>query len=122
MPGYDRTGPGGAGPRSGRGLGRCGRPDDGTASVEDTYQNDRAGWSAGRRGGGRGRGFGDGGRGRRQGFGTGRRAIDDLGGSEVRPRRRRAFLSRRIRELTEQLGKLNQLLSDDPPGSVPDQE
>lgn len=122
MPGYDRTGPVGAGPRTGWGLGSCRQSADGTRAGEDPYRGEDAGWLGRPGAGGRGRGFGNGGRGRRRGFGTSPRAIDDLGASEVRPRRRRAFLTRRIRALTAQLDRLNQLLSDDRSGGVQDQE
>ena len=120
MPGYDRTGPVGNGPRTGRGLGRCRRAVEKTRSVEDPYQDEGAGGN-GRPWGG-GRGFGNGGRGRRRGFGMGWRASQDPAGSDVTPRRGQAFLRRRIRELTEQLDGVNQLISDDSPGGVQDQE
>jgi len=118
MPGYDRTGPVGNGPRTGRGRGRCRQAAERTRSVEDPYQGEDGG------GNGRpwGRGFGNGGRGRRRGFGMGWRANQDPAGSDVTPRRGQAFLRRRIQELTEQLDGVNQLLSDDSPGGVQDQE
>jgi len=122
MPGYDRTGPVGNGPRTGRGLGRCRRAAERTRSVEDPYQGEDAGWFDQPWGGGRGRGFGNGGRGRRRGFGMGWGASQDPAGSDVTPRRRQAFLRRRIRDLTAQLDGVNQLLSDDSPGGVQDQE
>jgi len=43
----------------------------------------------------------------------GRRAIDDPAASDVTPRRRQAFLRRRIEELTAELDQVNQLLSED---------
>ena len=52
MPGFDRTGPGGMGPMTGGGRGRCGRSADDAA----------AGFGQGRGRGGRGRGFGGGAR------------------------------------------------------------
>ena len=116
MPGYDRTGPVGAGPRTGRGVGRCRRASEETRSVEDRYQGGDAGWDGRPWAGGRGRGFGGGGRGRRRGFGMGWRASQDLLSSDLTPRRRQAFLQRRIRELTAQLDRVNQLFSDDSPG------
>lgn len=51
MPGFDATGPTGQGPRTGRGLGRCG----GTGQAQGQGGMGRGG----------GRGFGQGGRGRR---------------------------------------------------------
>ena len=70
MPGFDNTGPGGRGPRTGRGQGRC-APTAGDTSTE------QADWGAGRgygRGYGRGLGRGagrGGGRGYGRGFGAG---------------------------------------------------
>ncbi len=68
MPGFDRTGPLGEGPMTGRGLGRCGK-------AKTTLASDVAPGRAVRLGdgpvGGRGPGRG-GGRGRRGGRGRGR--------------------------------------------------
>jgi len=70
MPGFDRTGPEGQGPMTGRGLGRC-NPDN-EFNEEDDIRFGR-GWGRGR-GLGRGRGFGRGfGGGYGRGFGGGRR-------------------------------------------------
>jgi hypothetical protein len=67
MPGYDRTGPWGRGPRTGGGFGVCGAP------AQDAESDPRA----------YGRGFGRGGRGLQRGFrrgfcffGRGRNAVD----------------------------------------------
>ena len=122
MPGYDRTGPVGTGARTGRGLGRCGRPADRTTEVEEPYQDDRVGGYGRRSGGGGGRGFGSGGQGRRRGFGMGRRAIDDPAGGDVTPRRRQAFLRRRIEELTAQLDRVNRLFSGGSRDGTQDQD
>jgi len=116
MPGYDRTGPVGAGPRTGRGRGRCQRAAERTRSGDDPYQGEDPG------GGARRRGFGNGGRARRRGFGIGWRASQDPAESDVTPRRRQAFLRRRIRELTAQLDGVSQRLSDDAPGGVQNRE
>ena len=116
MSGYDRTGPLGNGSRTGGGLGRCGRPADGTRPVGDPSRDEGdegEGRYGRRRGGGRGRSFGRGGRGRRWGFRMGRRAINDPAASDVTPRRRQAFLRRQIRELTKELDRVNQFLSED---------
>ena len=70
MPGFDRTGPAGQGPRTGRGMGKCGRVKRGTRA--DAGQSFNASWDTERpmgRGAGRGRGA-TGGRG--QGKGRGR--------------------------------------------------
>lgn len=70
MPGFDKTGPEGQGPMTGRGLGRC-NPDN-KLNEEDDIRFGR-GWGRGR-GPGRGRGFGGGfGGGYGRGFGGGRR-------------------------------------------------
>ena len=111
MPGYDRTGPVGSGSRTGRGLGRCGRPDDRTTGIEDGYLDGRVGWFARPRGGARGRGFGRRRRGRGRGFGAGWSDVDDPVADDLRPRQRHAFLRRRIQELTEQLDRLTKLFS-----------
>lgn len=121
MPRNDRTGPAGAGPRTGRGLGRCGRSADRTTEVEHPYQDYRVGWFGRRWGGGRGRGLGSGGQVRRR-FGMGWRTIEDPAGEDVTPRRQQAFLRRRIRELTAQLDRLNQLFSSDSRDGTQDQE
>ena len=68
MPGLDRTGPNGEGPRTGRGLGKC---NPANRKDSDTRENDQQDFG--------GRGFrggpgwsGGGGRGRGRGFGRGR--------------------------------------------------
>jgi hypothetical protein len=68
MPGFDRTGPMGEGPRTGRGLGRCGKAKTAVNSDVIPGRGPRLGDGAV---GGRGRGRG-GGRGRRGGQGRGR--------------------------------------------------
>jgi hypothetical protein len=88
MPGRDRTGPMGEGPRSGRGLGDCGERDDGGGF---------------RRGGGRGRGWSHGGgrfrgSGRGRGLGTGRGSRATATDTEI--------LENRIRDLEERLAEL----------------
>ena len=113
MPRYDRTGPVGAGSRTGRGLGRCGRPADGTRPVEDPYQDEGTEWFGQPWGGGRGR---------RRGSGMGGRASQDAAGSDLTPRRRQAFLRRRIQELTAQLDRVNKLFSGDSPDGTQDEE
>ena len=95
MPGMNGTGPGGEGPRTGRGMGRC-RPgakakrppevEEG-AAVEQAETPEQSGWSGGFGGGGgrgRGRCRGNGGRGRGGGFGGG----GGGGGRRVRMRQR----------------------------------
>jgi hypothetical protein len=120
MQGYERTGPVGAGPHWGEGLSDRGGASDGTGFPANPCRN-QGSWRKGRDGGG-GRRFRRRRGGLRGGFRIRSRAAEDAGRSDVTPRRRQAFLRRRIRELTEQLDRLNQLLSDDPPGGVRDQE
>jgi len=71
MPGEDRKGPLGEGPRTGRGLGRCNNStsDEKVTDQQNTTGNVGPGWGRGRglgrgmgRGLGRGRGFGQGNR------------------------------------------------------------
>lgn len=109
MPGYDRTGPVGAGPLTGRGLGRCGGFAGRARGLEEPYDDYRVGWFPRR--GGRGRGGGRGGRGNRWGFGMGRWAIGDPDADDLTAGPGQAFLRRRIKELTEQLDRLNRQLS-----------
>ena len=68
MPGYDRTGPMGEGPKTGRGLGRCGKA---KTSPRSDVTPGRAAGLGDSPVGGRGLGRG-GGRGRRSGRGRGR--------------------------------------------------
>ena len=124
MPGYDRTGPLGSGPRTGRGRGRCGSPADETTGIAGQYAGERMGRFGRRFGGGRGRGFGSGGwgRGGRFGFGMGSRAFDDGAGDDLTPRQRQSFLSRRIGELKAELDRMRELLSEDSQDETRDQE
>ena len=115
MPGYDRSGPRGIGPRTGWGQGRCGQPTGRTEAVGDTDRDDDAG-CYGRR---QGRGFGGGGGGRRRGFGTGRRARGAADG-DVEPGRRQGFLRQRIEELAQELARMKQLLSKDAQDGAPE--
>mgnify|MGYP006293788227 CR=1 FL=1 len=65
MPGFDRTGPSGQGPMTGRGLGRCNpntRDIPADIANNQDYRDNPLGRGFGR-GFGRGRGFGGGGRG-----------------------------------------------------------
>ena len=117
MPGYDRSGPHGIGPRTGRGQGRCGQPTERTRAVEDGHQDEDAG-RYGRRQGGGGR-FGGGGGERRRGFGTGRRARGAADG-DIEPGRRQGFLRKRIEELAQELARMKQLLSKDAQDGAPE--
>lgn len=120
MPGYDRTGPQGYGPRTGRGLGRCGPLAARETGIGGPFPENRVGWY----GRGWGRGFGRGGWGRRGGFGRGIgwRAFDDGAGDELTPRQQQAFLRRRIGELKAELDRMSVLLSEDSRDETRDQE
>lgn len=122
MPKNDRTGPLGAGPRTGRGLGRCGRAAHGSRGVDDSFRDEGAGRCGRRWRGGGGRGFGDGGRGRGRGFGMGGRSNRDPDPSDGTTHRMQAFLRRLIRELTAQLDGLSRPLSADSSGGARDRE
>ncbi len=92
MPGYDRTGPNGQGPITGRGLGPCG-------AEESSYRRGMPigrGFGYGRRGGfsgGRGFGFG-------RGRGLGRGFIGNMP-----PEENIEDLSERVRKIEETLNK-----------------
>jgi len=111
MPGYDGTGPLGGGSRTGGGRGRCGRPADERASMEDPYQYYGIGWgySPWPEGGG-GRRFRVRGSGRGRGFGRARRANEDPLGPDGTRRHQESFLMRRIEELTAALDRVKGLL------------
>ena len=101
MPGRDRTGPSGGGPRTGWGFGSCGDPDDRTADP----RGGGFGWGRGLGRGlgrfGRGMGFG-----RRFGWGRSRGAdpgtydeIDELRAESSRLRDELEAVSRRLSNL-----------------------
>lgn len=66
MPGFDRRGPEGEGPMTGRGLGRC---NENAKRTDDDQEMNERGWGRGWR-----FRFGGGGRGFRNGRGFGRRS------------------------------------------------
>jgi hypothetical protein len=111
MPGYDRTGPKGAGARTGRGRGRCARPADEAASVEDPYQYYGVGWGYWPWGNGGGHQF----RGGRQVPGRGgRRAAKAIQNSDDHDdtwRQQEPFLRLQMEALTAQLESVKELLS-----------
>lgn len=117
MPGYDRTGPMGGGPLTGGGRGRCRRPADEPASMEDPYQYYGIGWgySPWPENGGRGRGAGRG-----RGFGRGRRGAWGLGGPDGGGRQQESFLMRRMDELMAALDRVKELLSKHSPAEGQD--
>lgn len=117
MPGFDRTGPAGAGPRTGRARGLCNRPGERATAIEDPDLAasilDRGiargywPWA-----GGPGRRFRGGGRGRGRGFGRGWRAIEDAADPDATPRQHAAFLKWRMETLTEELNRVKERLSE----------
>ena len=109
MPGYDSTGPLGTGPRTGRGLGRCG-PTDRAAPVGARYQGYGLGRGGPPWGGGRGRGFGGGGRGRRRGSGITWNSIEGPASPDVIAPQQENTLMRKIEELTAAVDRLKELL------------
>ncbi len=86
MPGEDRTGPQGQGPKTGRGLGRCNSKDDEQKTPDESGRGQGQGLGRGQGGPGRGQGRGGGsggaGRGRGRGRGAGRGMRNGRGGSE----------------------------------------
>ena len=109
---FDRSGPLGAGPRTGRNRGGCNRAVARATAVADPYHDCGLGWGHWPENGGRGRRFG-----------RGRRAATD----SVRPdvaldQRRAAFLERRIEALTEELERAKALLSGYPRDDAQDGE
>jgi hypothetical protein len=121
MPGYDGTGPLEGGPRTGGGRGRCRRPADERASMEDPYQYYGIGWgySPWPEGGG-GRRFRGRGSGRGRGFGRAGRGTGDLIGSDGGGRQRESFLMRRMDELIAALDRVKELLSKHSPAEGQD--
>jgi hypothetical protein len=122
MPGYDRTGPLGDGPRTGRGRGRCGRPVDESTSVEDPYQYWGLGWGYSPWGDGGGRRVRNRNRGRRRGFGRGRRAGEDPAALDATGRQQETFLGRKMDALTAALEKVAGLLSKHAPAEGQDRK
>jgi len=112
MPGYDGMGPLGGGSRTGGGRGRCRRPADESASMEDPYQYYGLGWgySPWPEGGG-GRRFRGRGSGRGRGFGRAGRGTGELIGPDGAERQGETFLMRRMDELTAALDRVKELLS-----------
>jgi hypothetical protein len=124
MPGGDRTGPLGTGPRTGRAAGYC------SGSGMPGYANPvpgrgfgmgfgrgRGGWGRGRGFGGGGRGFGGGGRGWRHWFyATGQPGWMRFGGfapeAALDPRDEKRFLKNEAEALQAELDQIKQRLSE----------
>jgi len=97
---YDRADPLVAGARARRRLGRCGRLADEVKAVADPYHDCGLGWS---------HWPGNGGRGRHSARARG--AAENSVRPDATLGRRRAFLGRRIKALTEELERAKALLS-----------
>jgi len=105
MPGYDRTGPAGMGPRTGGGLGYCASPSTGRGYDTYYYPDNAPGWGAGY--GRRGRGAGFCWRGRGWGFGRQAWAPASVG----RPQDERELLQDQAAELRSRLAELEKRLA-----------
>jgi len=112
MPARDGTGPMKVGLRTGRGLGRCGRPADEATAVADPYHDCGLGWGYWPPAGGRGRRSGGRGGGRGQRPAKARRGAADSADPVATAHQRETFLRRRMRALTEELDRVQALLSE----------
>ncbi len=95
MPGYDGTGPLEGGPRTGGGWGRCRRPADESAPMEDPYRYYGIGW----------------------GYSP---WPEDDGCPDGGERQREPFLMRRMDELIAALDRVKELLSKHSPAEGQD--
>lgn len=107
MPNFDRSGPQGAGPMTGRGLGRCGRGRGNRAGGAGLGQG--LAWRR-RGGGGRGRGFGTGyGRaGGEEAMPSAQPMVDDT--DTMTPTERRTVLKAERNRLKARLGEVEETL------------
>jgi hypothetical protein len=112
MPARDGTGPMKVGSRMGRGLGRRGRPADEAAAVADPYRDCGLGWGSWPRAGGRSRRFGGRGGGRGRGSARASRRAEDSADPVATAHQRKTFLERRMWALTEELDRVQALLSE----------
>ena len=110
MPRSNGTGPEGNGPRTGGGLGRCGRPADQATAVADPYHDCGLGWGYWPGAGGRSRRSR--GKGRDRGSAGARREAEDSSSTDTTRGHRRTFLRRRIEALKEELDRVETLLSE----------
>ena len=122
MPGYDRTGPMGTGPRTRRALGRCGRSADEATAVADPYHDCGLGWGYWPRAGGQGRRSGGRGWGRSRSSARATREEEDSAGADTTRSQQRAFLRRRMKALKEELDRVEALLSEYSRDNPKDQE
>ena len=121
MPARDGKGSmkGGSGMR--RGLGRCGRAADGATAVADPYRDCGLGWGYWPRAGGRGRRSGGREGGRGQGSARARRRADVSSDPVATEHQRENFLRRRMWALTEELDRVQALLSKYSRSDAPDE-
>ena len=120
MPGYDRTGPMGAGVRRGRGRGRCARLADEATSAEDPYQYYGVGWGYWPWGNGGDHQLRGDGQGRGRGFGRTTRAIQNCADPVDTWYQQEPFLRLQMEALTAQLDTVRKLLSKYSPADGPD--
>ncbi|MDB4433232.1 DUF5320 domain-containing protein [bacterium] len=113
MPGFNRTGPAGAGPRTGRARGLCNQPGDRAKAIEDRNLDYEGMWDFWPFSGGRGR-FRGGRGGRGRGFGRGRMAMEDPAGGDAIGSQEETVLSlrRQIEELAAELDRVKARLSE----------
>jgi len=110
MLGYDRTDPPVAGARKRRRLGRCGRLAGEATAVADPYHDCGLGWSHWPGAGGRGRPSP-----------RARRVAGDSAAPVATAHKRKTFLRRRIQALTEELERVQALLSEYSRGEARDE-
>ena len=123
MPGQNRTGPQGAGARTGRGMGRCAPPANEVTGMEDPYNYWGLGWGYWPWGGGgatpfAGRGQG-GGRRRRRGVGQGQgrgpgragRPSEELTSPDVAPGQLGDVLRHHVAALRAELDRVKKLIA-----------
>lgn len=121
-PGGDAIGPAQVGSRAGRGLGRRGRAGDEATAVADPYHDCGLGWGFWPRAGGRGRPSGGRGGGHGRGSARAAKGAEDSAGPVAMEQQRKTFLGQRIRALTEELERVQALLSEYSRGEARDKE
>jgi hypothetical protein len=112
MPRTNGTGPQGNGPRTGRRLGRCGRPADQATAVADPYHDCGLGWGYWPGAGGRSRRSRGKGRGRGRGSARATREVEGSSSTDTTRGHQRTFLRQRIEALKEELNRVETLLSE----------
>ena len=121
MPARDGKGSMKVGSRTGRGLRRRGRATDEAVAVADPYRDCGLGWGYWPGAGGRGRRSGGRGMGRGQGSARAGRRAEVSADPVAAERQRETFLRRRMWALTEELDRVQALLSEYSRSDAPDQ-